>query len=160
MYLVQTLDKEIRLKRNLHFSVYRQTQTLSHVASSRASTPERANQDIAPPVSDLPGDSAPPEPVALDQYLESEQVMVQATPSDFIDLNVPEVSTVSAPGAMTLKLWISGAGKVVHTEIEKSDFPSAYSDAIAAVFAAANFVPAKLEGLPVNSVLRIETRYE
>jgi hypothetical protein len=168
MVLVQNMDKAIRLERNLNFSVYRQTQRQppANAASSREhraermDLSERTDGDTAKPVLDVPSESPTPEPLALDQYLASDQVMVQATPMGFVDLNIPEVSTISAPGAMTLKLWINGTGKVVHTEIEKSDFPSAYSDAVAAVFAATTFVPARVDDLPVNSILRIETSYE
>jgi hypothetical protein len=164
MYLVQTMDKVIRLERNLQFSVYRQTQTKAGAGSvlkpvsNESSHLETAEKDMnLQPQSD---ESATTEPVALDQYLESDQVMLPAAPLGFIDLIVTDAYAPSAPGAMTLKLWINGTGKVVHTEIEKSDFPSAYSDAIAAVFGSAVFAPAQVQGLPVNSILRIETRYE
>jgi hypothetical protein len=175
--LAGTIDKGMLLKSNLHFSIYRQsrareapylttsTQGARRVdrnavaAVAQESLPLAESGSLSEPQpQEVTG--APPEPVALNQYLESDQVLVRAVPLDVIDLNVAEASDLSAAGAMTLKLWINGSGKVVHTEIEKSDFPNAYSNAIATVFSSTVFAPAQAQGVPVNSILHIETRYE
>jgi hypothetical protein len=176
-YLVHMMDRTLRLQSNLHFSVYRlsiaHASPFANATNGRASVLTR-HADMA--MADRPlsvtenvnlsdprtpdAEATGPAPLALDEYLEPDQVMVSATPIDIIDLNVAEGAMLNAPGTMTLKLWVDGSGKVVHTEIEKSDFPSAYSDAIAAVFGSAVFAPAQVQGLPVNSILRIETRYE
>ena len=167
MVLVQTTDRAIRLEKNLHFSVYRQSHIQTRVAADlKPVSDESSHSLVAEKVADSSesqtqsDESVMAEPVALDQYLESDQVTAPAAPLGFIDLTVADAYAPSAPGTMTLKLWINGSGKVVHTEIEKSDLPSDYSDAVAAVFSAASFTPAMVQGLPVNSIRRIETRYE
>jgi hypothetical protein len=176
-YLVHMMDRTLRLQNNLHFSVYRQSINLAspfanvtngrdsslnrHADATMADRPSSLTENVN--LSDprkLDAEATEPAPLALDEYLEPDQVMVSATPIDTIDLNVAEGAMLNAPGTMTLKLWVNGSGKVVHTEIEKSDFPSTYSNAIAAVFGAAVFAPAQVQGLPVNSILHVETRYE
>ena len=98
--------------------------------------------------------------VAQDTFLTSDQLTSAPEPQGDIDLNIPEAKLLTNPGTLVLKLWIDETGVVVRTELERSELPPAYSDAVVRVFGSAVFAPGQVNGQPVNSILRIETRYE
>jgi TonB family protein len=129
-------------------------------ATTERRTENSALESTAPSLDLESENSQSTETVALGEFLTADQLTVPAEPLGAIILDVPQASQLNAPGTLVLKLWIDQSGKVVRTEIEKSDFSPAYSDAVVQVFSNATYAPAQVGGAPVSSILRIETRYE
>lgn len=176
-FLVDGFDQKDRPEHRLRFSMVRQSGvhgTPRTVLAAPAAGPlpdavASAQNNVALPASDAGFPSAPdaadpkhsePDTAALDTFLNPDQLTSVPEPQGDIDLNLPEARLLSSPGTLVLKLWIDETGVVVHTELERSELPAAYSDAVVRVFGNALFAPGQVNGSPVNSILRIETRYE
>jgi hypothetical protein len=63
-------------------------------------------------------------------------------------------------GRVVLKVWISDTGEVTATETEFTDMPATIQEAIVAAFQGMRFMPGKIDGKAVGSIMRIEMTYE
>lgn len=89
-------------------------------------------------------------------YYRSSQLTKHATPLRSIELDLPQGNPEPDSGVVVLNLWINALGIVVKSEIEHSDFSASYSDAVAAAFSQETYAPGEIEGMPVNSIYRVE----
>lgn len=66
----------------------------------------------------------------------------------------------SAAGRITLRLYISEAGRVDDLVIERSDLPKAFEESARHAFADASFAPGEIDGAPVKSQMRVQVTFE
>jgi hypothetical protein len=169
-------NKEIRLQANLRHEIYRATLSMATPSkdliplaqqNGESSTFERP-ADFQGTASNASASASPlatqtetlPEPELLSNFLTPDQLTSQATPVGIVDLAAPPSTEPLNSGTLVLKLWIDRTGRVIRTDIEKTDFSPAYSDTVAHAFSSTAFSPGQVNGLPVNSIVRIETSYE
>ncbi|WP_300334135.1 hypothetical protein [Accumulibacter sp.] len=91
-------------------------------------------------------------------YLPRAQLSVQPRLLDEPALSFPDSVAGGAPraGKIVLRIFIAAGGAVDRVEISQSSLPSEYAEVAAAAFAAVRFRPGELEGVPVNSEMRVE----
>ena len=185
-YIASAVDKEIRLQNNLmqqrqhnqpRHQFYRAHFFQAQPQQSPAVTPAAAQQQNARASEQHPGnqaasmdepaldESAQPAPEAsetleLGDFLTADQLTSEATPKGMVNLDDIQITEPIKPGTLALKIWIDSAGRAVRTEIERTDFPAAYTEAVARAFSASAYSPGQVEGVRVNSVVRIEFSYD
>ena len=129
-----------------------------------ANRPALPNQALPPDLPVVLADDAPAAedlaPVPLGAFVEADQLSQSASPLEAIDLALPEAHLLMDSGLLLLRLWIDVTGTVIHTEVESSSFPDAYTDAVVRTFASRRYSPGQRDGHAVNSVMRLEVRYE
>lgn len=84
------------------------------------------------------------------------EVDERASPTREIDLEPPELRGIPGQGKLILVLWINEAGTVDRVEIETSQVVSAMESILAERFHQTTFAPARLDGNPVKSRMKVE----
>lgn len=89
-------------------------------------------------------------------YFASSHLTKHVSPLQDIDLELPDAANAAVAGTMVLDLWVDATGVVIRTEIQRSDFAADYSQAVAALFGRSLYSPGEINGVPVNSIFRVE----
>lgn len=118
-----------------------------YLPSEQATEP--AAKDLSPITSHVVG-------VPVPYYYSPLEVSERASPTREIDLEPPELRGISGQGKLILVLWINEAGKVDRVETETSQVVSAMEGILAEQFHQTTFAPARLDGKPVKSRMKIE----
>ena len=94
-------------------------------------------------------------------YYSSDLLTVRPYPLTILETpEMLEPLPVDVTGKVVLKAWISDTGEVTATETEFTDMPKAIHEAIVAAFRGMRFMPGKIDGKAVGSIMRIEMTYE
>ena len=94
-------------------------------------------------------------------YFSSDLLTVRPYPLTILETpEMLEPLPVDAAGRVVLKVWISDTGEVTATETEFTDMPATIHEAIVAAFQGMRFMPGKIDGKAVGSIMRIEMTYE
>jgi hypothetical protein len=101
-----------------------------------------------------------PQAPHTESFFTPKQLSKNPRPIGEIDLEVPQVSLLTTPGHLLLKLRINRMGQVENIEIEKNTLPQPFADAVADVFRKSRYEPGEIDGRPVGSILLIEITHE
>lgn len=130
--------------------------------------PSQANLQTSPsPEKSTTPKKAAQEPIdeslnapTTESFFTPKQLTKNPQPVGTVDLEVPQVSLLTTPGRLVLKIQINRQGRVETVDIEKSNLPQPFGDAVAEVFRKTRFTPGEIDGRPVGSVMLIEITHE
>jgi outer membrane biosynthesis protein TonB len=99
-------------------------------------------------------------PILVPTYYAAEQLTKHPKATSDVELDAPEIRSITASGTLILKLWINEVGAVDSVDIEKSEVPPPVSDSAIAAFKRLIFTPGEIVGRRVASMMRIEITYD
>jgi hypothetical protein len=122
-----------------------------------------AHADIAEPALGparaLDGEAAPPVAafgIPLPRYYGPREVGERARPIEDIDLAPPVLQQFPGAGKVVLALYLNEEGTVDHVDLVSTELDSDIGDIIVAQFRKARFAPARIDGQPVRSKVKVE----
>jgi Gram-negative bacterial TonB protein C-terminal len=76
------------------------------------------------------------------------------------ELDPAATRSIIVSGAMILQLRINNLGQVVDVEVEQNELPEIFAVTVTNAFRNSRFTPGERDGQQVNSLMRIEVRYD
>lgn len=99
-----------------------------------------------------------PLPAAL--YLPARELTRRPQIVDAIDLDTPAFDAYSAPGKLSLRLFVNESGNVDAVAVDATDLPAAFAERARAEFSRARLKPGEKDGQKVKSQMRIEVSFD
>lgn len=93
------------------------------------------------------------------EYRTASKLTQRPRPLDTIALETQEIRFRKETGSLIVAIRINWRGMVDSVDVEHSDLPPLYAQTARSAFAATRFRPGEVEGIPVNSLMRIEITY-
>jgi hypothetical protein len=129
-------------------------QTQARAADTVSEPPEQLSAPTGT-TADSPNPSRPLG-MPLPYYYAPREVSERAKPIQGIDLQPPELDDFPGTGILILVLYIGKEGSVDYVDIVSSQLDPSIENAVVSQFRHAKFAPAKLDGQPVGSRMKIE----
>lgn len=117
------------------------------------------------------GDSTAPEsrdrtegagllPIPGPVYLTTDQLTKHPQAVAVAELDTAATRSIIVSGALILQLKINDRGQVVDVAVEQNELPEIFAETAVNAFKHSRFSPGERNGLPVNTLMRIEVRYD
>jgi len=93
-------------------------------------------------------------------YFTTDQLTKRPQAIQVAELDTAETRSIIVSGVMILQLRINDRGEVVDVEVEESGLPAIFARTAADAFKHSRFTPGERDGVRVNTLMRIEVRYD
>lgn len=93
-------------------------------------------------------------------YFTTDQLTRRPQAVSVAELDTTATRPYIVRGALILLLKINELGQVMEAEVEQSDLPEIFAETAASVFRNARFTPGERDGRKVNTLMRIEVRWD
>ena len=99
-------------------------------------------------------------PISGPVYFTTDQLTKRPQAVTVAELDTAATQSIIVSGAMILQLRIDDRGQVVNVDIEQNELPEIFAVTAINAFKKSFFTPGERNGIRVNSLLRIEVRYD
>lgn len=99
-------------------------------------------------------------PIPGPVYLTMDQLTKRPQAVAVAELDTAATRSVIVSGALILQLRINDRGQVVDVAVEQNELPEIFAETAVNAFKHSRFTPGERNGLRVNTLMRIEVRYD
>lgn len=99
-------------------------------------------------------------PISGPVYYTTDQLTKRPQALAVSELDTPATRSIIVSGALVLQLRINTQGQVVGVEVGKNELPEIFAETAVKAFRQSRFTPGERNGQRVNTLMRIEVRYD
>jgi len=99
-------------------------------------------------------------PIFGPAYYTTDQLTKRPQALSVAELDTAATRSIIVSGALILRLRINEQGQVVDAEVEQNELPEIFAETAIKAFRQSRFTPGERNGQLVNTLMRIEVRYD
>lgn len=99
-------------------------------------------------------------PISGPVYYTTDQLTKRPQALAVAELDTAATRSIIVSGALVLQLRINAQGQVVDVEVEQNELPEIFAETAIKAFRQSRFTPGERNGQRVNTLMRIEVRYD
>jgi len=99
-------------------------------------------------------------PISGPAYYTTDQLTKRPQALSVAELDTAATRSIIVSGALILRLRINEQGQVVDAEVEQNELPEIFAETAIKAFRQSRFTPGERNGQLVNTLMRIEVRYD